>query len=93
MQAKEFLNSASKEAYKNCILNFNNYTEPVGVQKIMHDALGKRYGKRYGPPMNMHMIYFIDDINMPKLDTYGYQAPIALLRMLIDHKFWFIDLT
>ena len=89
VQAKEFLNSASKEAYKNCILNFNNYTEPVGVQKIMHDALGKRYGKRYGPPMNMHMIYFIDDINMPKLDTYGYQAPIALLRMLIDHKFWF----
>lgn len=31
------------------------------------------------------MIFFIDDINMPYVDTYGTQSPIALLRQIIDY--------
>eukprot|EP01022_Parablepharisma_sp_SALTPOND_P010884 TRINITY_DN144_c0_g3_i1.p1 TRINITY_DN144_c0_g3~~TRINITY_DN144_c0_g3_i1.p1 ORF type:complete len:4665 (-),score=723.90 TRINITY_DN144_c0_g3_i1:29991-43985(-) len=88
-QAKQFLSSLSKESYRFCTLNFNSYSDPASVQKIMHDQLGKRFGKKYGPPVNTHMIYFIDDVNMPKLDKYGYQGPIALLRQLIDHKQWY----
>ncbi len=88
-QVKQHLSALSKEAYKHCVLNFNSYTDPANVQKVMHDQLSKRFGRHYAPPMNTHMIYFIDDINMPKLDKYGYQAPIALLRQLIDHKQWF----
>jgi len=88
-QAKQFFSTAPKDAYKTFLLNFNSYTDPGTVQKIMHDQLTKKFGRRYGPPMNSHMVYFIDDLNMPKLDLYGYQAPIALLRQLIDHKLWY----
>ena len=87
VQAKEFLIHASTDEYVYTTLNFNSYTDPAGVQKIIHDQLSKKFGRLYAPPMNKKMVYFIDDMNMPKLDTYGYQSPIALLRQLIDHKF------
>ncbi len=88
-QVKEYIANAPKEIYLNCVLNFNSYTDPANTQKIMHGRLNKKYGKTYAPPMGMTMLYFIDDLNMPRKDKYGYQAPIALLRQLIDHMFWY----
>jgi len=88
-QVKQFLAGVNKESYKYFTMNFNSYSDPISVQKVMHDQVGKRFGRRYGPPMNSHMVYFIDDLNMPRLDKYGYQGPIALLRQLIDHRQWY----
>ncbi len=30
------------------------------------------------------MLVFIDDMNMPQVDTYGTQQPIALLKLLLE---------
>ena len=30
------------------------------------------------------LIVFIDDMNMPQVDTYGTQQPIALLKLLLE---------
>jgi dynein heavy chain len=35
------------------------------------------------------MIYFIDDLNMPKLDQYDTQNAIALLRQHADYGHWY----
>jgi len=37
-----------------------------------------------GAPAGKRIIIFVDDLNMPKLDTYGSQPPIELLRQYQD---------
>jgi len=38
----------------------------------------------YGPPLGRRLVMFIDDMNMPAVDTYGTQQPIAMLKLLVD---------
>lgn len=47
--------------------------------------LDKKSGKTYGSAMNKTLIAFIDDLNMPYVETYGTQTPIQLLRQIIDY--------
>lgn len=37
-----------------------------------------------GAPVGKHVAIFVDDLNMPKLDRYGSQPPIELLRQYQD---------
>lgn len=50
------------------------------MQLLIESRLEKRKRTLLGPPIGKTLIYFVDDVNMPKLDTYGSQPPIELLR-------------
>ena len=73
---------------KNIILNmsFSNRTTSMDVQRSVEDSVEKRTKDTYGPPMGKTLYLFIDDLNMPRVDLYGTQQPIALLKMLIERK-------
>ena len=52
-----------------------------GVQ-VMEKPLEKKAGRNYGPPGTKKLVYFIDDMNMPEVDTYGTVQPHTLIRQV-----------
>ena len=57
------------------------------MQTTIEDNIDKRGGKVYGPIIGKVLMVFVDDLHMPKVDKYGTQQPIALLKFLIEKGF------
>jgi dynein heavy chain len=68
---------------------FNYYTTSEMLQKILEKPLEKKAGKNYGPPGNKKLVYFLDDMNMPEVDTYGTVQPHTLIRQHLDYMHWY----
>ncbi|CAH6779586.1 Dnah11 [Phodopus roborovskii] len=68
---------------------FNYYTTSAALQRILEKPLEKKAGRNYGPRGNKKLVYFIDDLNMPEVDSYGTVQPHALLRQHIDYGHWY----
>ncbi|KAF0977183.1 hypothetical protein FDP41_003836 [Naegleria fowleri] len=83
------LNNLDVLNFSSTTINFNYYTDSESLQNFLESSLESKGGKRLGPPGNKKMIFFIDDFNMPKVDAYGTQTPIALLRQQLDYGCWY----
>lgn len=56
----------------------------MDVQRTLEAAVEKRTKVIFGPPVGKKLIVFIDDMNMPRVDNYGTQQPIALMKLLFE---------
>lgn len=65
-------------------INFSSRTTSLDVQRTVESAVEKRTKNIYGPPVGKKLIAFVDDMNMPKVDNYGTQQPIALMKLLVE---------
>jgi dynein heavy chain len=74
--------------YRYAMINMNYFTDSAVLQRQLEDFIDKRSGKTYGPPSG-HLVYFVDDLNLPCGDTYGTQTPISLMRQHMDSGGWF----
>jgi len=70
--------------YINLNLNFSSRTKSIDVQRSIESQLEKRSKDTYGPSAGTKLIIFLDDLSMPKVDQYGTQQAIALLKLLIE---------
>uniref|UniRef100_F7FUV5 Dynein axonemal heavy chain 6 n=1 Tax=Ornithorhynchus anatinus TaxID=9258 RepID=F7FUV5_ORNAN len=76
------LNRIQDEAsYVPVYLNFSAQTSSARTQEIIESKLEKKRKNILG---NKRVVIFVDDLNMPKLDRYGSQPPIELLRQYQD---------
>ena len=82
---KNYFAMMNREELINASINFNSYTDSRALQGVLQSKVGKLVGKNFGPPVGKKLMFFIDDINMPTVDTYGTQQPIALIRQIIDY--------
>ncbi|XP_064397591.1 dynein beta chain, ciliary-like isoform X3 [Halichondria panicea] len=82
------LNSMREETFITTI-PFNHYTTSLMLQGVMEKPLEKKAGRNYGPPGTKRLIYFIDDMNMPEVDTYGTVQPHTLIRQHLDYQHWY----
>ncbi|KAH8071804.1 hypothetical protein JL720_11303 [Aureococcus anophagefferens] len=73
-------------------INMNFYSSGLVLQANLEVSLQKKTGSLYGPPGACHMVYFIDDLNLPELDKYNTQSAIALVRQHLDYTHWY-DIT
>ena len=85
---KNYLGSLDKDAdgiiSKNIVMSY--YTSSFTLQQELEGYINKRSGSFFGPPMGKKMIFFIDDMNLPYVETYGTQNAIALLTQHMQHQ-------
>lgn len=87
----EYLRNLNKDVDKLMYtsINMSYYTESAKIQSEIELAIDKRSGRKFGPPQGFRMIFFIDDMNLPIVETYGTQNAIALLTQHLQYGDWF----
>ena len=84
---RNYLNSLDKDddgiLSKNIVMSY--YTSSLTLQNELEGYIDKRSGNIFGPPMGKKMVFFIDDMNLPYVETYGTQNSIALLTQHMQY--------
>ena len=87
--AQQELEQLSGETYGKLTLYFSAATSSNTVQDIIEGVLEKRSKNKMGPVGGKKLVTFVDDLNMPKKDTFGSQPPLELLRQWLDYGGWY----
>lgn len=83
----QFMNGLPAESFLKSNINFSSMTTSASLQEnLMGSGLSKLGMRLWGLGANRTLVYFIDDINMPYVDKYNTQSPIALIRQIIDYQ-------
>ena len=86
---RSFLRNLDGEIFSYAGVNLNSYTDATGLRRIMQQYVDKTSGRKFAAPGGKKLIYYVDDLNMPYVDTYGTQSPIALIRQHMDYGLWY----
>ncbi|CAF1053630.1 unnamed protein product [Adineta steineri] len=81
-----YLKHYDSEQHLTRIINFSSITTSNFIQKTIENFVDKRVANTFGPSFGRKMTIFIDDINMPIINSWGDQEANEILRQLIEQK-------
>jgi dynein heavy chain len=86
---QQIISSLDDSAWSSLTMNLSAQTTAAKTQDIIESKVEKRIKNKYGPPSNKRLLLFVDDLNMPRKDTFGSQPPLELLRQWMDYESWY----
>jgi len=78
--------STLEEPLLTSTITMNYYMDSAALQARIDATIDKRSGRVFGPPNGKKLVMYIDDLNLPYIETYGTQNSLSLLRQILDHK-------
>ncbi|PRP82215.1 dynein-1-alpha heavy chain, flagellar inner arm I1 complex, partial [Planoprotostelium fungivorum] len=84
MMVNNYTQSLDQDRYVRLNINFSSRTTSLDLQQTIEYNVERWTKGTYGPSPGKQLVIFIDDLNMPTVDKYGTQQPIALLKLLIE---------
>lgn len=73
----------------NFTINFSAGTTSNATQIMIEGMFERRAKNKYKPKgAKAKVVCFIDDLNMPRRDTFFSQPPLELVRQWMDYSFW-----
>ncbi|CAM4927444.1 unnamed protein product [Rotaria socialis] len=81
-----YLKHYDSEQHLTRIINFSSITTSSLIQKTIENFVDKRVANTFGPSFGRKMTIFIDDINMPMINSWGDQEANEILRQLVEQK-------
>jgi dynein heavy chain len=74
------------KSYLPVTITFSAQTASKRVQEQIESIMEKKTRTKLGAPAGKKAVIFVDDVNMPAVETYGAMPPIELLRQFQDFK-------
>ena len=68
------------------IITLSYYMDSAALQARIDSSIDKRSGRTFGPPNGKKMIFYMDDMNLPYIETYGTQNSLSFMRQMLDNK-------
>lgn len=87
---ESILSTLEEAIYTNFTVNFSAQTTSTSTQEIIESNFDKWTKNKFTPKNAKKVaICFVDDLNMPRKDTFGSQPPLELIRQWIDYMSWY----
>ena len=68
---------------------FNYETTAKSLQQSLERKIERKMGRRWGPIRTKRLVWVLEDMSSCKVDEYGTQSPIELLRQQIEFGHWY----
>jgi len=86
---KHLIRGLNTEKFVSLVINFSARTSSNQTQFLIEEKISRIRNGVFAPTGGKRMVVFVDDLSMPKVEKYGAQAPVELLRQYLDSGGWY----